>query len=107
MFAGTPAQGLGLPYMMGPTGGYLLGYVPAAFAIGFFAERGAARSVPQLLGAMALGHAILFATGYAWLARLIGPAARRAARGRAVSGGSSAGAEVRSGPGRRVGDGFL
>ena len=64
MDAGTPAHGVGLPYMMGPTGGYLLGYVPAAFAVGFFAERGAARSVPQLLGAMTLGHVVLFATGY-------------------------------------------
>ncbi len=72
VFAGTPALGLGLAYMMGPTGGYLLGYIPAAAAVGFFAERGADRSVPRLLGAMALGHAILFATGYGWLAHLIG-----------------------------------
>lgn len=72
VFAGTPAHGLGLPYLLGPTGGYLVGYVPAAFAVGFFAERGADRSAPQLLGAMALGHAILFATGYLWLAQLIG-----------------------------------
>ena len=72
VFAGSPAHGIGLPYMMGPTGGYLVGYVLAAFAVGFLAERGAARSVPQLLGAMTLGHVILFATGYAWLAYLIG-----------------------------------
>ena len=72
VFAGTPAHGLGLAYMAGPTGGYLLGFVLAALVVGFFAERGADRSVPRLLGAMALGHAILFATGYAWLARLIG-----------------------------------
>ena len=72
VFAGTPALGSGIAYMMGPTGGYLLGYVPAAAAVGFFAERGADRSVPRLLGAMALGHAILFATGYGWLAHLIG-----------------------------------
>ncbi|RYB05094.1 biotin transporter BioY [Lichenibacterium ramalinae] len=75
VFAGTPAHGLGLAYMAGPTGGYLLGFVLAAVVVGFFAERGADRSVPRLLGAMALGHAILFATGYAWLARLIGPEA--------------------------------
>ena len=72
VFAGTPAHGIGIAYMMGPTGGYLLGYVPAAAAVGFFAERGADRSMPRLLGAMALGHLILFATGYAWLAHLIG-----------------------------------
>ncbi len=27
VFAGTPERGIGLPYMMGPTGGYLLGFV--------------------------------------------------------------------------------
>ncbi len=72
IFAGTPAHGVGLPYMLGPTGGYLVGYVLAAFAVGVFAERGADRSVPKLLGAMTLGHAILFAAGYGWLAHLIG-----------------------------------
>ncbi len=70
VFAGS--TGLGLAYMAGPTGGYLVGFVLAAYAVGFFAERGADRSVPQLLGAMTLGHAILFAAGYAWLAHLIG-----------------------------------
>ena len=30
VFAGTPAKGIGLPYMLGPTGGYLLGFVAAA-----------------------------------------------------------------------------
>src|SRR5687767_10790347 len=34
VFAGTPERGLGLPYMMGPTGGYLLGYIFAASAVG-------------------------------------------------------------------------
>lgn len=72
VFAGTPAHGIGLAYLLGPTGGYLVGYVPAAVAVGFLAERGADRSVPQMLGAMTLGHVILFATGYAWLAHLMG-----------------------------------
>ena len=47
--------------MMGPTGGYLLGFVAAAAIVGYFAERGADRSMPQLLGAMALGHIVIFA----------------------------------------------
>ena len=72
VFAGTPAHGIGLPYTLGPTGGYLLGSIPAAFVVGFFAERGADRSVPRLLGAMTLGHAVLFAAGYGWLAHLMG-----------------------------------
>ena len=75
VFAGTPMHGLGLAYMMGPTGGFLAGFVLTAAIVGFFAERGADRSVPQLLGAMTLGHVVMFATGYAWLAHLIGPQA--------------------------------
>jgi biotin transport system substrate-specific component len=33
VFAGTPEKGIGLAYMMGPTGGYLLGYLVAAYAL--------------------------------------------------------------------------
>lgn len=73
VFAGTPMHGVGVAYMMGPTGGFLAGFVLAAATVGFFAERGAHRSVPQMLGAMTLGHVVLFATGYAWLAQLMGP----------------------------------
>ncbi len=40
VFAGTPEKGLGLAYMMGPTGGYLAGFVAAAALAGFLAERG-------------------------------------------------------------------
>ncbi len=72
VFAGTPMHGLGLAYMMGPTGGYLVGFLAAAALVGFFAERGADRSVPKLLGAMTLGHVVLFGFGYAWLAHLLG-----------------------------------
>lgn len=72
VFAGTPMHGLGLAYMMGPTGGYLIGFLVAAALVGFFAERGADRSVPKLLGAMTAGHVVLFGFGYAWLAYLLG-----------------------------------
>ena len=72
VFAGTPMHGLGLAYMMGPTGGYLAGFLVAAALVGFFAERGADRSVPKLLGAMTAGHLVLFGFGYAWLAHLLG-----------------------------------
>ena len=39
VFAGTPERGIGLPYMLGPTGGYLLGFAPAAAIAGWVAER--------------------------------------------------------------------
>lgn len=57
----------GLPYMLGPTGGYLLGFAPAAWLTGALAERGWDRHVGATLLAMTLGHAVLFATGLAWL----------------------------------------
>src|SRR5690349_16484491 len=34
VFAGTPERGIGLAYMVGPTGGYLLGYLLAATLVG-------------------------------------------------------------------------
>ncbi|MDH5749223.1 MAG: biotin transporter BioY, partial [Rhodospirillales bacterium] len=34
VFAGTPEKGIGLAYMMGPTGGYLVGFAVSAFLVG-------------------------------------------------------------------------
>ena len=68
----TPAKGIGLAYMVGPTGGYLLGFVVAALVTGFFAERGFTRSVIGALATMFAGAATILAFGFAWLAVLIG-----------------------------------
>lgn len=73
VFAGTPEKGIGLAYMMGPTGGYLAGFVVAAALVGWLAERGWDRSIGWLLLAMAAGHLVIFALGYTWLATLVGP----------------------------------
>ncbi len=67
------ASGAGLAYMMGPTGGYLVGFLLAAIATGYLAERGYTHSVVGALAVLALGHVINFVPGYAWLATLIGP----------------------------------
>lgn len=72
VFAGTPEKDIGRAYMMGPTGGYLAGFLLAAYVIGLLAERGWDRSHLKLFAAMALGHAIIFLAGYVWLAGLIG-----------------------------------
>jgi biotin transport system substrate-specific component len=57
VFAGTPEKGIGLAYMMGPTGGYLLGYLIAAFVAGHLAERGMDRSPVSAFGAALLAGA--------------------------------------------------
>src|SRR3546814_7972269 len=70
--AGTREKGLGLAYMAGPTGGYLLGYLLAAAAVGWLAERGWDRNV--LLAALALlaGNALIYLPGLLWLGTLLG-----------------------------------
>jgi len=72
VFAGTPEKGLGLAYMTGPTGGFLVGFVFASLITGFLAERGLTRSLISTFGVMALGHGVMFACGFAWLATLMG-----------------------------------
>ena len=72
VFAGTPEKGIGLAYMAGPTGGYLLGFVAAAWLCGALAARGWDRGLARSLAAMALAHVVILGLGVAWLAALIG-----------------------------------
>ena len=72
VFAGTPEKGLGLAYMMGPTGGYLVGFVVGAFIVGWLAEHGWSRSVPRLFAAMFAGHVVILGLGVLWLGTLVG-----------------------------------
>ncbi|MGF1632089.1 MAG: biotin transporter BioY [Kiloniellaceae bacterium] len=72
VFAGTPEKGIGLAYMAGPTGGYLLGYVLAAAACGWLAERGWDRNVLSAALAMLVGNVVLYLPGLLWLGTLLG-----------------------------------
>ena len=45
VFAGTPEKGIGIAYMMGPTAGYLLGFVLATMLVSYLAEKGWDRNV--------------------------------------------------------------
>ena len=58
----------GLAPLVGPTAGYLAGFVAAALVTGWLSERGWDRSVPRLFLAMGLGHILILAAGFAWLA---------------------------------------
>lgn len=72
VFQGTPEKGLGLAYMMGTTGGYLLGFVALVAIAGWAADRGFDRNPFKLFGALLVGDAIMMALGFGWLAMLIG-----------------------------------
>jgi biotin transport system substrate-specific component len=74
VFTNTPPAAPGPLYFAGPTGGFLIGFVAAAATTGWLAERGWERTPARLLAAMAIGHVVLFAPGYAWLSVLMGPA---------------------------------
>jgi len=64
VFAG-PTAGIG--YMMGPTGGFLFGFLAAALVMGFMAERGWDRSLLRVIVMMSIGHVMIFMFGLAQL----------------------------------------
>jgi len=72
VFTGTPERGIGVLYMVGPTGGFLAGFVVGAAISGWLAEQGWDRSVVRTLGAMLAGEAAMFALGLGWLTYLFG-----------------------------------
>ncbi len=71
--AGAPvfAAGGGAGYLLGPTGGYLLGFLPAAWLTGLLFERGWGRRRITALLALGIGDAALFLPGLAWLAMFV------------------------------------
>jgi biotin transport system substrate-specific component len=62
----------GIAPLLGPSGGYLVGFVAAAGVTGALAERGWDRRFLTTWAAMALGSLTLFAFGLAWLSRFTG-----------------------------------
>ena len=79
------AGGIGLPVfaggkggaaaLVGPSAGYLWGFVFAAMLVGWLAEKGWDRSFSRALTAMILGSAVLFIPGVLWLGYLLDPVA--------------------------------
>lgn len=72
VFTGSPEKGVGLAYMMGPTGGYLAGFVLASVAVGWLAERGWDRSIFSTAAAMVIGIALIYIPGLLYLGSLFG-----------------------------------
>ena len=66
------ALGGGFVALLGPTGGYLVGFIPAAHVTGLLAEKGWDRRVGTTIAAMVLGNAVIYAFGLFWLRCLMG-----------------------------------
>ena len=72
VFAGSSAEVSGLSYMMGSTGGYLVGYVLAVVALGALARKGWDRARGKMALALVLGNALIYVPGLIWLTVLYG-----------------------------------
>ncbi len=64
--------GSGPAYFMGPTAGYLLAFLLAAFVVGQLAELGWDRRFLSAVMALAIGNAIILAVGALWLSTFVG-----------------------------------
>jgi biotin transport system substrate-specific component len=62
----------GLVHLFGPTGGYLVGFIPAAFICGFLVENGWGKSFFSTIGIMTIGTIVIFICGLSWLKIFIG-----------------------------------
>jgi biotin transport system substrate-specific component len=62
----------GLSVLVGPTGGYLVGFVVAAYLLGALATRGLDRRVPGALLTFLAGEMIIYLFGIAWLSVYLG-----------------------------------
>ena len=62
----------GAHVLVGPTAGYLVGFVAAAAVTGYLAERGYGRNLATAAISFILGTVVIFAFGLVYLASLIG-----------------------------------
>lgn len=68
VFAGTPEKGIGIAYMIGGTGGYLMGFVIATILVGWVADH--LRKL-FLVPAMLMGLAAIYVFGLGWLMQFV------------------------------------
>ena len=73
--AGRPvfASGtFGIATIIGPTGGYLVGFLPAAYIVGLLSKKGWDRKVWTTATSMIIGNVIIYLAGITWLSRFVG-----------------------------------
>ena len=69
VFAGTPEKGIGLSYFMGPTMGYLIGFLFATFFAGYLNLK---KNMFIIFLKLTLSVSIIYIFGILWLGNLIG-----------------------------------
>ena len=69
VFAGTPEKGIGISYMIGPTGGYLIGFITSVFIAGFVNLN---KNIFVKCILISVSIFAIYITGVPWLAYLAG-----------------------------------
>jgi biotin transport system substrate-specific component len=69
VFAGATA---GMARLLGPTAGYLIGFIVAAFVVGLLSERGWDRKPWTTAASMIIGNVVIYIVGITWLSRFVG-----------------------------------
>lgn len=62
----------GIARLVGPTAGYLVGFLAASFVVGLLSERGWDRRPWATVASMIIGNVIIYVTGILWLLRFVG-----------------------------------
>ena len=66
------SSGGGYTVLLGFTGGYLIGFIPAAYLTGFLAQKGWDRKISTTILAMIFGNLVIYTFGLLWLTHLMG-----------------------------------
>jgi len=61
----------GIGHLIGPTGGYLVGYLPAVYVMGLISTRGRRHPAADI-AALAAGTLLIYTPGVAWLMHITG-----------------------------------
>lgn len=64
--------GSGVHVILGPTGGYIVGFIVSAGLVGWLSERAWERQILKALATFAAGTLVVFAVGLPWLAVALG-----------------------------------
>ena len=73
--AGLPVFSLGrggLPILFGPTGGYLFGFIVAAYVTGLLAQNQWDRRIVTTIFAMIIGNLLIYFFGLLWFSLMVG-----------------------------------
>ena len=69
VFSNSPERGIGLVYFLGPTMGYLLGFLLAVFLAGYFDLK---KNISTIFIKLSLSVSVIYIFGILWLGNLIG-----------------------------------